>query len=134
MATRTGKVQASDIKQGKTFFMVHADFPIVDSSRKQVGEGEVSGWLTVRPIGKPYWQHRRLVFDYTNAWGNRATMSVHEMEYMNNQVELTTNKLYSPVFISHRAAMRFIKAFEGRKPTKAEVRQAKHRMSLKLER
>jgi hypothetical protein len=133
MATRTGKVQTSDIKQGKTFFMVRADFPIIDSRTKQVGEGEVSGWVVLRPTGKPYWEGGRLIFQYINSWGNLGKMSVHELNYMNNQVELITNKLYTPVFSSHRSAMRFIKAFEGRKPTKAEVQQAKHRMSLNLE-
>ena len=132
MATRTGKVQTSDIKQGKTFFMAQADFPIIDSRQMQIGSGEVSNWQAIRPTGKPFYKGHKLVFEYLNAWGNLATMDVKEMLHMNAQTLLDTNKLYSPVFTTYRAMTRFTNAFNGRIPTKEEVGMVKHRFSLKI--
>lgn len=129
MPTKAGKIQVRDIRQGKVFYLVNADFPMVGPGT--VGDGEVSSILPIYPVRKPYYKRRKLKFDYRDARGRLGTIDINHMQAVHGEVFLTSNRLHTPIFVSFKAATRFAKAFDNRKPTKDERSHARHRQSLK---
>jgi hypothetical protein len=121
MATKSGKVQLKDIKRGKTFYVVKADFPIISAG--VVGLGEIESVLRVRVTSRPYW--RRLsatpAFDFVNDAGREGYVHLDRMAANHALAELTEEMPYFVVLATKRAVDRFVKTFEDRPPSKAET-------------
>jgi hypothetical protein len=121
MTTKAGKVQLKDIRQGKTFYLVRADFPIIGPGI--VGEGEVEMVRRIRIVRRPFWRSLSATpaFTYIDDRGREDWINPLEMEINHQQDLLTNDAPYFVVLGSYRAMKRFIANFDNRKPNKDEV-------------
>jgi hypothetical protein len=121
MATKAGKVQVKDIRVGKIFYLVKADFPIMGATL--VGEGEVESVRRIRVISRPFW--RRLsatpAFRYIDDRGTEDWINLNDMALNHADQEIILEKPYFVVLSNRNAVRRFTTMFNDRKPTKKEV-------------
>jgi hypothetical protein len=128
MATKSGKVQLKDIKVGKTFYLVHADFPIVGPH--MVGTGEVQRIKQIRVTSRPFFRRlsATMAFKFVDATGREDWLNLDEMVLNHTAAEITREDVpYFTVWVNHRAMRRFWIEFERRQPTPAETRRVQLR-------
>lgn len=127
MATKAGKIQLSDIKVGKTFYIMYADFPIVGPGI--VGAGEVQRIVQIRVTSRPYFRRlsATMAFKYVDVRGNEGWVNLDEMTLNHAQTEIIREAPYFVVMASQRAKRRFWIEFERRQPTEAETHRVKLR-------
>jgi hypothetical protein len=130
MATKAGKVHFKDIKRGKTFYLVRADFPIISSML--VGEGEVEQIRRIRVMSRPFWRKLSATpaFNYVDDHCNEGWVNLAEMELNHSSFEVQHNCPYMVVLANKAAMQRFVKTFEQRKPTKAEAARTMTREAM----
>lgn len=121
MATKSGKIQLADIKVGKTFYLVRADFPLIESG--VVGNGEVEAVVRIRVTSRPF--HRRLsntgAFKFVADNGQESWINLDQLWVNHAQFHVTEGMNYYVVLRNHRAMERFVAMFDNRIPTKAET-------------
>jgi CDGSH-type Zn-finger protein len=141
MATKAGRVQLSDIKQGRVFYRVHADFdrfgnPIIRAYDELV--------ILARPISFTYYagwlqeiqKVRRIVLAAVRKI--TSVSSSYVMEHIElerifghyGSEEITDLCDYTPIFVNKRAADRFIERFKLRRATVEEQLRATRRFHL----
>lgn len=121
MATKSGKIQLSDIKVGKTFYLMYADFPIVGPS--MIGMGEVQRIVQIRVVSRPFFRRlsATMAFKYVDVRGNEGWVNLDEMALNHATTEITREAPYFVVLANQRAKRRFWINFEHRHPTPAEA-------------
>lgn len=132
MATKAGKVQLHDIKVGKTFYVVQADFPIVEPG--QVGMGEVGMIRRIRVTSKPFFRKlsATMAFNYVDDRGVERWVNLDAMQANHGLTHLTLGEDYFVLLANRRAVSRFVKMFNDRQPTPQEITRTLNRETMLL--
>jgi hypothetical protein len=125
MTTQAGKVQLRDIKAGKTFYLIHADFPLVGPG--MVGTGEVQTIKVIRAIGRPFFRRLSacMAFKYVDKAGKEGWLNLDAMAKNHAAREITDETPYFVLLATRRATRRFWIEFERRSPTPSEELRVK---------
>lgn len=151
MATKAGRIHLGDIKQGRVFYQVVADFNY-DGTPKIVSVKPI--YVTSRPKEMNLYTDMVKLYRGKRQNRNMALCGRRPEEKHHNQFaaeygrmrdvvinldrifktyaseEITEKGLYNPVFINKRAADRFIKAFMLRRATEKEMERVKDRQKM----
>lgn len=129
MATKAGRIQLKDIKQGRIFYQVLADFNI-DGTPKVLHVKPI--FVKSRPQGmrflarRPAEKHHNEFAAEFRQWRD-ISVDLRRHFLIMQSPEILDKGIYNPIFINKRTADRFVKQFMLRHATLGEVKRVRER-------